>query len=486
MNDTRFIRYGAALPLLPFFLFSAFLLSSCDGPDTEEGSGTDSAGAAAAATITPVVIQSVPYTIGVRQAAVQPAIGLHSFAFAEHDGKWLIVGGRKDGFHRTSALGGNFTTQFANADFYVIDPVAGKTWSLPVPEAFATFLRSSNMEFFQDNDTLYMVGGYGSNCPQNSPDCYGTYTNVSALRVSSIIDAVVKGDSAATADLVITATDPRMQVTGGGLRKIGSDYYLVFGQNYKTEYKAGVTGEYTEQVRRFRLASDFAGKTITIGDYQAFSDPSGKKGAVSQYHRRDLNVVAAVRADGRPGISVYGGVFDSTGSGWTNPIYIDTDDRGTTTVTLDAAFVQRTNQYECAQVLMFDPGTATMYTTFLGGIGLYEYVNNTLAPDPLLPFVNIISTLARRSDGSTLEYIQPPTQTLPKLLGANAVFVPADDMPLWNGSGDILDYGRLPQGDSVMIGRFYGGIFAYTPHTDEARPTEANNLIYEVWLTRNP
>lgn len=482
MNSKRYQQYrrfiGMALFMLPIFLFPA-----CDNSDTGEPSDKDSTKEEATAS-PPVVIEKVPYAITVKQAAMQPATGLHSFAFAEYEGKWLIVGGRKDGFHRTSALGGNFTTQFANADFYVIDPAAGKTWSLPLPEAFSTFLRSSNMEFCQDNDTLYMVGGYGSNCPENKSDCYGTYSNVSALLVSDIVEAVVKGDSSGMSNFIITTTDPRMQVTGGGLRKIGDNYYLVFGQNYKTEYKAGVTGQYTEQVAFFQLASDFNARKITISNYQAYTDPSGKKGGKSQYHRRDLNVVGAVRPDKRLGITVYGGVFDSTGSGWTNPIYIDTDAQGTTTVSVDGTFAQKTNQYECAQILMFDPATATMYTTFLGGIGLYEYVDSTFTPDPLLPFVNIISTLARRSDGSTLEYIQPSSQVLPKLIGANAIFVPADGISSY--SGEIIDYSKLPKGDSVLIGYFYGGILAFSPHTDEARPTQANNIIYEVWLSRNP
>ena len=37
--------------------------------------------------------------------------GLHSFAAAQHEGKWLLIGGRKDGLHPKN---GGFQTSAAN------------------------------------------------------------------------------------------------------------------------------------------------------------------------------------------------------------------------------------------------------------------------------------------------------------------------------------------------------------------------------------
>lgn len=466
-------RYTVVLLLL-----AVFLIQSCDN----SGSSGDASATLDSSAAKPIIVDSVPYTISLKPAEIQPAIGLHSFAYATHEGKWLIVGGRKDGFHRTSALGGNFTTQFANEDFIVIDPAAGKMWTTPIPSSFLPFLRSTNMQFCQDGNVLYVIGGYGSSCEENTPDCYGTYANVTAISIPEIIHGIMRQNQGLTHHLV-SITDPRMQVTGGGLQKIGEYFYLTFGQNYKQEYEAGVTGEYTEQIRRFKLSTDFRKESLVVSAYEEFSDPTGVKGKTSLYHRRDLNVLEAVRPDGKKGISVYGGVFDSTGGGWVNPIYVDVEN-GAVKVEVDMSFEQKTNQYECANMLVFDPNTKTMYTTLFGGIGAYKYVQDVLTPDPLLPFENIISTIIRRSDGSTIQAIQPATEVMPKLLGANGLFAPSKDVAMYGGTEEVIDFSKLPTTNPMLIGYFYGGILAYAPHSDEARPTEANKTIYEVWLTR--
>ena len=476
----RLQQYTAA-----FLILSFVWVYGCEESGSSDGAANDVVTKDSTAdlqTQEPVIVEEAPYIIGLRPAETQPGIGLHSFAFATHDEKWLIIGGRKDGFHRTSALGGNFTTQFANDHCIVINPATGQSWSQLLPRELRTFLRSSNMQYYQDGDVLYIVGGYGSDCEDNRPDCYGTYPNVTAIKVPEVVHGIINNNQG-LAHHMVTIEDPRMQVTGGGLQKIGSDFFLVFGQNYKQEYEAGVTGEYTEQVRSFKLSINFRKEELKISDYHEHTDPTGVKGKTSLYHRRDLNVVEAIDANGTKGITVYGGVFDSTGGGWVNPIYI----KGTGQLIkakVDRDFEQKTNQYECAHILMFDPTTKTMYTTLLGGIGANGYVDSVLTPDPLLPFVNIISTIIRRSDGSTIEAIQPATETMPKLLGANGIFVPAAEIPTYQGTDNIIDYSKLADDDAVMIGYFFGGILAFAPHSDEARPTEANNVIYEVWLNR--
>ncbi len=46
--------------------------------------------------------------------------GLHSFAYAQHEGKWLIIGGRKDGLHARQPFN-TFPEPFSNTDIYVFD-----------------------------------------------------------------------------------------------------------------------------------------------------------------------------------------------------------------------------------------------------------------------------------------------------------------------------------------------------------------------------
>lgn len=40
-----------------------------------------------------------PYDLQLRPITIANLPGLHSYAFGQHNGKWLIIGGRKDGIH---------------------------------------------------------------------------------------------------------------------------------------------------------------------------------------------------------------------------------------------------------------------------------------------------------------------------------------------------------------------------------------------------
>ena len=40
-----------------------------------------------------------PYDVVLTPITITNLPGLHSYAFAQHNGKWLIIGGRKDGIH---------------------------------------------------------------------------------------------------------------------------------------------------------------------------------------------------------------------------------------------------------------------------------------------------------------------------------------------------------------------------------------------------
>ena len=51
------------------------------------------------------------FTLSLDTVTVSGLPGLHSFAFAEHDGKWLLLAGRRDGLH---AEFGGFDTGSAN------------------------------------------------------------------------------------------------------------------------------------------------------------------------------------------------------------------------------------------------------------------------------------------------------------------------------------------------------------------------------------
>jgi len=426
---------------------------------------------------------SRPYLITVKPAENQPAPALHSFALAVHDGKWLIVGGRTNGFHRTSQPESTFPSRFSNDQLYVVDPAGNRLWKAALPAKHRLQLRATNMGYYQDQDVLYLVGGYGSRTEKDGKGDYHTFPTLTAIRVPQIIAAIISGNQEKIADSVSSTTDNRMQVTGGGLQKLGDRFYLVFGQNYDQKYKGAITGQYTFEVRHFRIRFD--GHDLAIEDPQSITDPAGP-GPDSQYRRRDLNVVPAVRSDGTLGITAYGGVFTKGGGPWRRPVYIDRGANGQIQVNVDKAFEQRMCQYDCARLMMFDPLSRTMYTTFFGGITYYYYnAQGELEESNLrnfMPFTGAITTVTRQANGKTVEIPQGPADGLPGLLGAEAVFIPLDGIPRFQNRADILDFSKLLARGKIKIGYLYGGIRALEPQVTEKDPSFASGKIFEVFL----
>lgn len=426
---------------------------------------------------------TAPFTIKLEEVTGAKTPALQSFVFGQQGNLWLMVGGRTNGFHGTSDKESTFPTKYSNTNFFVYDATSNTQWKLPIPNAYKWQLQSTNMQHHQDGNNLYCIGGYGSNCADDKPECYQTFPNLTIVSISEAIAAIKSGDAAALAAAIVTIEDERMQVTGGALRKIGDWFYLVMGQNYNTQYKGGVTGIYTEQVRKFKISN-----ALAIVDYTAYNEPWDETpDENNQFHRRDLTVSEAIMADKSVGIGVYGGVFTKNGGAFPSPIYIHQN--GTTTsFTLDNTFKQQLNLYECGHVPMYDPTTNTMYTILLGGITDAYYKDGALMPgNPLnaLPFSKHATTIARQANGSTVEYPQQ-SPALPTFIGSDAEFIIDADIARYGSSKGIIDLSKLPATETtdILLGYMYGGILATAEQSSEFNPTYASNKIYRVYISR--
>ena len=60
-----------------------------------------------------VAQNTFPYDVQLTPITIANLPGLHSYAFGQHNGKWLIIGGRKDGVHARQPCIGSCT--FATA-----------------------------------------------------------------------------------------------------------------------------------------------------------------------------------------------------------------------------------------------------------------------------------------------------------------------------------------------------------------------------------
>ena len=100
-----------------------------------------------------------------------------------------------------------------------------------LPAAIQEQLSSTNMEFHQDGDFLYIIGGYGYS---NTADDHITYPNLTAVNVPEVIKAILNETSFVAYFRQIK--DDQFAVTGGYLNKIYDTYFLTGGQRFDGRY----------------------------------------------------------------------------------------------------------------------------------------------------------------------------------------------------------------------------------------------------------
>lgn len=417
--------------------------------------------------------QTIPfdYSVQLHPVTVNNLPGLQSFAFAQAGGKWLIIGGRIDGLHARQPFNA-FPESGSNAAIYVIDIAAQQFWTAPetsLSTGLQEQLQSTNMNFYQDADTLYLLGGYGYS---NTAADHITYPNLTSVSVSGLINAVISNSPVSPYFKQIT--DQNFAVTGGHLGKIGNEFYLVGGHRFDGRYNPmggpTYTQTYVDGIRKFTI--DNSGSQLSYSNYSVITDQV-------HLHRRDYNLMPQIFPDGSEGYMISSGVFQvNIDLPFLYPVEIKAS--GYTPVT---TFNQYLSNYHSANVALYDSVANSMHSLFFGGMSQYYYVNNVLTQDNNVPFVKTISRVSRDANGNLEE--DAFANEMPSLIGASAEFIPNDSLSHYT-SGVIRLSGL--NGDSVLIGHICGGIFSTQLNpfaSNNTGVTSASSGIYEVWLVRN-
>lgn len=414
---------------------------------------------------------SFPYTLDLKPVNIPGLPGLHSYAHGQHDNKWLIIGGRKDGLHARQPFNA-FPQSQNNTDIYVMDIQTLQFWSSTVnnlPSGIKEQLQSANMNFYQDGESLYIVGGYAFSSSVND---HITFPNLTTVNVPGLINAVISGDEIHSHFKQIT--DDVFAVTGGYLKKLGNTFYLVGGHRFDGRYNPmghpSYTQTYTNQIRKFTIHN--SNSELSYSNYETITDPV-------HLRRRDYNLLPQIFPNGEEGFTISSGVFqkeadlpflypvDITGKHY-NPV---------------TGFNQYLSNYHSAFVALYDSSLNEMHSIFFGGLSQYYYQDNQLINDKQVPFVKTISRLTRHANGTLNEY-QLPVQ-MPALQGASAEFIYNPTIPHY--ASGIIKINQVKQ-DSILIGHIYGGISspALNPfNINRSNITTASNVIYAVTLIRN-
>lgn len=242
-----------------------------------------------------------PYDVVITPVVIPGLPGLHSYAFGQHNGKWLIIGGRKDGLHARQPFNA-FPGSQNNTDIYVVDVATQQTWTASLNTltiGLKEQLQSTNMNFYQDGNALFIIGGYAFATSAND---YITYDKLTSVDVPNLITAVINGTSISSYFKQITNTS--FAITGGQLGKIGNEYYLIGGHRFDGRYNPmngpSFTQTYSNQIRKFEI--DNSGSQLSISNYSEVTD-------AVHLHRRDYNLLPQVFPNGELGYTISSGVF---------------------------------------------------------------------------------------------------------------------------------------------------------------------------------
>ncbi len=409
-----------------------------------------------------------------QEVAIPGMPGLQSFAMGQHQGEWLLIGGRTDGLHRRQPPV-TFLAADNNTSAYVVNPMTLEVWSASLsalPTAIHMQLQSTNMEHQQVGSTLYIIGGYGYSTLAAD---HITHPRLTALDVPGMIAAIKNGQS--VAPYVRSITDSRMEVTGGYLGYLDGTFILAGGQRFVGRYNPmgpdfgpGFIQQYTNAIRRFSIADD--GTTLAINDYSEVVD-------TVNLHRRDYNLVAQVFPDGSEGYTAFSGVFQYAADlPWLNTVDISAS--GYAVV---PAFEQLLNQYHTAHLPAYSQADNRMSSVFFGGIGRYYFDGNgQLIDDTNVPFVNTISRVERLANGTMEEMA---IGEMPALLGAGAEFIIDPAVPVI-GDG-IIDMDGLVA-DTVVAGHVVGGIQSSAMNMffiNDGTQSDASARVFRVLLVNS-
>lgn len=419
--------------------------------------------------------QAPPFNVYLEPLAIDKLGGLQSFAFGQHDGKWLILGGRLDGLHRRQPFA-TFDLAGHNNQLIVVDPVARQKWSAPLttlPVPLQEQLSATNMQFHQEGKFLYLVGGYGYS---GTAADHITYPRLIAVDVPAVIDAVVNRTPLAAFFRQIT--EPQFAVTGGRLLKIYDTYYLVGGQKFEGRYNPmgsthgpGFVQQYTNQIRKFKIQDN--GTNLAVTYFPSLTD-------AQHLHRRDYNVVPQLMPNGQEGATAFSGVFQTTVDlPYLNCVNIDSSGYA-----VNNTFAQYYNHYHCAFLPLYSEKTRAMHTVFFGGIAQFYDSLGILVQDNNVPFVKTIARVTRNADGVMAEYKMPVE--MPALLGAGAEFIPLEGISAYRNG--VLKLDDLAATDTSLVGYIYGGIASTAPNVfwiNTGTESVASSQIYKVSVVKN-
>ena len=200
---------------------------------------------------------SLPFRIVMETANFKLPVGIHSGVVGVYQGLWIFIAGRLNGLHGFN--GDPFPPDEQNTSIYVVNPTTGVVTSRSLTDPSSGLsqqqidtLSVTSPQGHQEENTLYMTGGYGIDTTTNT---LGTKPVLTAINLPGIVQWVTQpgNNNYSVAKNIRQIYNSIFQISGGRMFKIGNVTQLVFGQNFTGVYTDGSNGDYSEQVRQFQI-----------------------------------------------------------------------------------------------------------------------------------------------------------------------------------------------------------------------------------------
>jgi hypothetical protein len=416
--------------------------------------------------------QEFPYTVVLNPVYSSQDIALQSFAYGTWENRVLLIGGRKDGLHERQPFA-SFDVAGMPSNISILDlnnysstPVEFDIIDVALSEQFS----STNIQFYQTDSILWLVGGYGYS---NTAQDHITYPMLTAINLKTFFEAQDNGTFAFESFDFIT--DERFAVTGGSLKKLNDVFYLAGGHRFDGRYNPmnhpTFTQMYTEKVSRFIPTLTSTG--IQVEWLTEFNDPA-------LLHRRDLNVVEGIDSNGQMNFTLFSGVFQQVADlPFTNCVEVNSN--GIAEV---PEFQHLLNQYHSGHISLYDAQSQKQHYLFLGGISEYYYEGDVLTQNIDVPFTKNIACVTRDVNNQWVEELNP--SLMPGFLGSSSEIILNENLPMI--SGEIVDLNSAWNGSEILLGHLLGGIRSTAQNifwVNNGTQSFPNDTLYEVWLVPN-
>ena len=428
----------------------------------------------------------LPFRIEVRRAPIEfeGLPGLHSGCAAIYEDQpehVLFFGGRYNlaGMHGFECGDGSFAKDDYNRSFYVANVQTGEVWERSVDDPRsglsseqADQLSAVNFLENQVGQHLIALGGYGYS---RDADDWVTFDQLALIDIAGAVEWTMGAKSQLSESITFMdppsgAPDTIYTVTGGKLLFPEDEMWICMGQEFQGRYDVcdpdAATQTYKENFYRLRFDLDAKGE----GSFTYLGESAQANEAFA--HRRDLNILPFIEADGiTKGAVALAGVFTEEDGCWTVPSLMHADGTMTQADPSDPeTFKQGYNIYSSAAMTIWSEKDQVNYFLLGGGISYELLTGGQFVVPGGFPYSSNLSIV--RYEPGTDDWSQYfANASFPRIPGGESgdaywrfgtetyLFPVAGS--LWETRSSfltILDLDSITE--STVIGYLYGGIAA--------------------------